>query len=135
MLGFECDCSVDVDNAPTCWTSTLRRARKTHRCIECGRAIVPGERYEVYSGLSEGKPFRHKTCLGCYHIREHFCSHGYYVGDVVALVFECLGFNYTDDPDEWDQEDVDKEDEANRAYVLARQQSIAAAKGEEVGGG
>lgn len=121
MLGFECDCSVDADDYPRVQSSTIRRARKGHTCIECGRQIEPGEHYECYSGIGhDGDPFRDHTCLGCYRIRERFCSGGWYRGGVAELVAECLGFDYRDDPDEWDQEEVDEEDETNRAYVLRK---------------
>lgn len=120
MLGFHCDCSVEIDDAPACCTTILRRARKPHHCVECGRMIEPGEQYEVYSGLNNGKAFRHSTCLGCYHIREHFCSGGCWVGEIAEQICECLGFDYRDDPANWAQDDVDEEDEANRAAVLAK---------------
>jgi len=42
-----------------------RRARKAHRCAECGRAITPGEAYEVFRGLYDGKWEAGKTCAHC----------------------------------------------------------------------
>jgi hypothetical protein len=103
--------------------STLRKARKHHQCVECRRAIEPGERYEVYSGIAcDGNAFHHKTCLGCMNIREHFCSGGWYVGMIWEQIQECLGFDYRDDPSEWDQAEVDEEDADNRAAVLAERQ-------------
>lgn len=119
MLGFECDCSVDHDAMPRVQDSTIRRARKPHTCVECGRTIAPGERYEVYSGIGhDGDPFRDSTCLGCYRIRERWCAGGWFRGGVAEQVQECLGFDYRDDPDEWDQQEVDEEDEEHRQYIM-----------------
>lgn len=127
MLGFQCDCSIDVDEPPRVQRSTVRKARKQHECIECRRGIEPGERYEVCSGIDyDGHAFDHKMRLGCRNIREHFCSGGWCVGMIWEQIHECLGFDYRDDPSEWEQEDVDEEDEANRQYVTqlaARQPS------------
>lgn len=41
------------------------RARKAHQCIECGREISPGETYEKYKGLLDGRIDTLKTCQHC----------------------------------------------------------------------
>lgn len=46
-------------------TLTKRRARKEHRCDECGRTIEAGERYEYLWGICDGEQMVHKTCLHC----------------------------------------------------------------------
>lgn len=119
MLGFECDCSVDVNEAARAESHVIRRARKRHTCGECSRIISPGERYEVYSGIDyDGAPFSDKTCLGCMRIRDRFCPGGWYRGGVAELVEQCLGFDYRDDPNEWDADEVEEEDAENRRLVL-----------------
>lgn len=40
-------------------------ARKIHKCNECRRAILPGERYHTEAYVFEGKFKRHKTCEHC----------------------------------------------------------------------
>ncbi len=47
-------------------------ARKEWRCVECGRAIRPGQRYERSAGKAEGDLFCEQTCLVCAEIREAF---------------------------------------------------------------
>lgn len=42
-----------------------RRARKAHRCYECGATIQPGDRYEYASGLCEGSWWDSHTCMAC----------------------------------------------------------------------
>lgn len=45
-------------------------ARKIHRCAECRRAIVSGERYHTEAHVFEGRFTRHKTCTHCMVARE-----------------------------------------------------------------
>lgn len=42
-----------------------RTARKTHRCYECDRAIHPGERYHILTGLYDGRWSTERTCKHC----------------------------------------------------------------------
>lgn len=42
-----------------------RRARKPHRCDECGRTIDAGEVYRFGSGLTDGWFSQWKTCHQC----------------------------------------------------------------------
>lgn len=41
------------------------KARKDHRCCECGRTIHKGERYHTQGGLNDGYFQWHKTCAHC----------------------------------------------------------------------
>jgi hypothetical protein len=100
MFGITCDCSYDGDFDNTLESEVMRTARRTHKCGECGRDIHRGERYEVASVLSDGSWSTYKTCLGCTRIRDRFCSHGWIWGGVAELVEGCIGFNYTLDPAE-----------------------------------
>lgn len=74
-------CSIDYcDARDRVHTTTHRRARKQHKCEECGRRIEAGERYRYTSGIdSDGFAFSHKLCSHC---------------DVVAewLVVNCGGW-------------------------------------------
>lgn len=42
-----------------------RRARKQHRCTECGRTIQTGERYSCITGLAEDHWQRFRICNHC----------------------------------------------------------------------
>lgn len=45
--------------------STLRTARKAHKCCECGGAIAIGEVYRYCSGIWDGEPAAYKQCRDC----------------------------------------------------------------------
>lgn len=42
------------------------KARKGHKCDECGRQVVAGETYYTASGMYEGEFNFHKICQHCY---------------------------------------------------------------------
>lgn len=93
---IQCDCSVDADgDDPSFRKQAMRRARKSHRCVECERLIEPGEQYEHVCGVWDEEWSTFRTCLGCYRIREHLCGDGWCFGEVAAQVAECIGFDYT----------------------------------------
>ena len=56
--------------APSCFSVTLRRARKQHHCCECPASIMPGEMYEYASGVWDGVGQNFKTCVPCAEVRE-----------------------------------------------------------------
>jgi hypothetical protein len=112
---LECDCSYSDGDEPRVWSVVVRRARKPHQCIECRRTIVVGEQYEYGSYCSADGDWDHsETCLSCSYIRRDFCPRGSVIGGLAELIRDCRGFDYRDDPGEWNQEDVDEEDAANR---------------------
>jgi len=47
------------------------KARKDHKCYECCRVIVKGEKYQKFSGKYDGEFFEFKTCAACESLREH----------------------------------------------------------------
>lgn len=59
-------CMTDDGEPTTFWSETRRQARKNHRCYECGRDIVRGEKYlEVcYMAYGEGW-YRNRRCQHC----------------------------------------------------------------------
>jgi hypothetical protein len=63
------DCYCDGDPA-TIYSATKPRARKEHRCDECGAKIKPGEQYENVFGVWEGYGSTWKTCERCYDLRQ-----------------------------------------------------------------
>lgn len=64
-----CSCEVDVydyDYEPVeLWRRASRKANKNHKCHECGREIVKGEKYEHVSYMHDGRFYADKTCADC----------------------------------------------------------------------
>lgn len=124
---IECDCSVDCDEYLEAWEEVWLTATSQPNiwCCECSRWIRPGESYHEGSGIhpddfedrdlylcteettAEDEEHRkyYNTCLGCKRIADRFCSGGYYLGGLSELVAECIGFDYTIDPAELEDED------------------------------
>lgn len=64
---------MDYENDNVFHSATTRKARKSHRCCECGDPILPGDVYEYVCGKAEGEIFTVKTCAACVEIRKAFC--------------------------------------------------------------
>ena len=74
------DCNVcvlgyDGDEAEF-YSSEIRKARKQHKCCECGGAILPGQSYEHVAGRWDGHMGTYKTCSLCVEIRTKFSCDG-----------------------------------------------------------
>lgn len=107
-MSEECCCIyVDDGDYPSFANATLRRAAKPHRCGECGETIRPGEEYEDARQLEEGRWYRYKTCSFCLKIRRDFFPCGWYYEGLVESFQDCMGWDYRDDPADWDDEDDD----------------------------
>ena len=63
-------CSCDYDQ-PDFINTEIRKAKKEHKCCECGYTIKPGEQYEYVFGLWNVKPDTYKTCERCLDLREN----------------------------------------------------------------
>lgn len=73
----------DYENRSRVVWKSVRQARKTHRCTECREGIRPGDRYECYDGIWDGRFSKYRTCLSCVEIRDHFaCGNGWMFGEV-----------------------------------------------------
>lgn len=68
----ECYCDYE---SPEFYISEIRRARKNHKCDECGCKILPRERYEHVSGKWNGSVGTWNTCCRCLDLREFVVSH------------------------------------------------------------
>jgi hypothetical protein len=81
------DCGVciggDVEGVCDFYAASVVKARKPHRCCECGRSITPGTNYKYVSGKYEGEFFTCKTCLPCDEILRVFSCGG-------SVMHECL---------------------------------------------
>lgn len=59
-------CMADSGEAPSHYVFGFRKARKAHRCEECGREIQPGETYRHHFGVMYGnETYSGKTCAHC----------------------------------------------------------------------
>lgn len=89
---MECSCDVYVegDGYPAFYNDLTHKARKNHRCCECGRDIIAGETYNYTSGLWDGKFDVYKTCADCVSIRNEFFSNGWNFTNVMSDLIEHL---------------------------------------------
>jgi hypothetical protein len=77
-----CPISANDGDGPSCSSSEIRKARKSHICYECRGTISPGERYKYESGIWDGRADSFKTCLLCIEIRDHFSCGGWLYGQM-----------------------------------------------------
>jgi hypothetical protein len=101
-----CECSADYDR-PSVYSRTARQARKEHQCCECRATIKKGEVYEYVTLCYDGRWSEYKTCRPCAGIANDLgcrLHEGLY-----EQFFEIFGWNYLDDPADWDDDDDDNE--------------------------
>src|SRR5271154_1617951 len=72
------------DGQSEVWVPTDRKARKDHRCTECGRAIKAGEMYQHVFSVTNGDAGVEKTCRHCRVGQEWLLKNcgGYIYGEV-----------------------------------------------------
>lgn len=74
------DCEVCIGGEPEGYCEFIhiedRKARKPHKCCECRKQILPGEKYEHARGKYEGDMWTADTCLICREIAEAFYCDG-----------------------------------------------------------
>ncbi len=90
---FESCICVDIDEVCKLLNCTQPRARKVHRCGECGHDIQPGDTYRREVTLFDGDIDTHKTCLTCLRIRDSLFDCGWYYGEMWRDIHEA----YCDD--------------------------------------
>ena len=99
-MGIECDCSYSEDwGEQRLYSAVHRKARKEHKCCECGDPIVPGEPYEYVKAMDGNLWWDCKTCLPCVRIRWRYCSGGWLHEGLAEQIHECIGFDYRYLPD------------------------------------
>lgn len=79
-------CSCDFTQ-PDFWTSVDRKARKPHKCCECGSEIKVGETYNYASGKWEDEVKNYKTCGDCVKIGELLECYG--LGAMYEQLWDC----------------------------------------------
>ena len=77
------------DNTCSFVDEKIRKARKNHKCGECGEEIQPGQSYEHARGLFDGYFFTSKTCQSCLEIRARFFS-GWIYGSILDEIYNSL---------------------------------------------
>ena len=97
-------CFCDSGPVPEFYIKTTPKARKKHKCYECGMPIAVGEQYESVRAKWEGEVKVVKTCPDCVEIRdaldemECFCwLHGSLMEDVQTQfqeAFFCPGLRF-----------------------------------------
>jgi len=97
---ISCDCSTHDGDRPSICRVEWRKARKPHKCCECGDTITKGQRYEHVSGLWDGYWDRYDTCAICVAIRERYCPNGWIYGELATQIDECLDFDYREVPED-----------------------------------
>jgi len=77
-------------DGPSVSSEVTRKARKVHKCGECGRDIHPGERYSYTWGKWEGDISVHKCCAHCEVLRA-------WLGDVCGgWIFGMVGEDFAE---------------------------------------
>jgi len=96
MSGCTCaiDVYVDCDSMATVAAIKIVKARKEYKCGECHGAIKPGEMYEHFRGLFDGRWESFRTCSTCMEIRSCLMCNWYYGG-------------VWDEIDSWFQDDLE----------------------------
>lgn len=87
---------VDVDEAPSVFSETVRTARKPHKCEECRETIQPGSKYLYESGCWDGSWSSFSTCARCANVRRDYFKGGWLYGNCVEDFRETFGFDYRD---------------------------------------
>ena len=81
---------MDYDGSNEFAHEEVRRARKSHKCVECAETIAVGDKYAYAVGKNEGDFFSVRTCLPCDEIRRAFCCDGWIFGELWREIHEQL---------------------------------------------
>ena len=63
-------CYCDYDSMPSMYSETWHKAKKDHRCCECGKTISVGQQYQRVVGVWDGDFSSYKTCERCAGLRD-----------------------------------------------------------------
>jgi len=81
---MDCCYLSDSGDTPSFCFTTFPKAKKLHKCCECGRDIAAGASYQRTSGRWEHSFEVFKTCMDCYHIRSAFDCGGWTYGQLYS---------------------------------------------------
>lgn len=85
----------DYEDYATVLCEKTRRARKDHRCGECGETIPAGALYLYEATLFDGSVSTHKTCARCWQVRRDYFN-SFIWGGLVEAFWNTHGFDYRD---------------------------------------
>lgn len=88
-------CRIDYCDDCVSFGNDERRARKSHKCCDCGREIKPGETYNYAKWLTDGYFMEAKTCAQCQ------AAAGWLIAVCNGYVFEGIGEELRE---HWDEE-------------------------------
>jgi hypothetical protein len=96
-------CSCDFDK-PDIFESIQRKARKHHKCSECGWTILPHSTYWEISGLWEGKWGHYKQCLHCQQISDRLVEAGccYGLGELYEELQDSGILIFDEESEQWE---------------------------------
>ena len=85
-----CSCIyVDVGDLAECFSEDEIKARKEHKCCECGGKIKPGETCYLAKGKWGDRWASYKTCINCKSIRDEFFCEGF---NFTVLIWDLFGY-------------------------------------------
>lgn len=74
-----------MSEQPDCYSLSTPKARKEHRCCECGGVIQVGEKYFSHNLVWEGTAATFKCCSDCEALRKKVDSWSKYAEDRTAM--------------------------------------------------
>ena len=74
-----------MSERPDCYGVKVRKARKPHKCYECGGVIEKGEQYNYHHGVWDHEAASYKVCTDCDGLREDCDATAEYDGDRTAF--------------------------------------------------
>ena len=83
-------CTCDSSDGPEFMTTRYLVARKAHKCIECGKRVKIGQKYQRVAGVWDKEFDSFATCLHCAALRNAF---EYFEGDCIpafSTLYECV---------------------------------------------
>lgn len=89
-MDFECACDLGVDETSEMIEEKTIKARKEHKCGECGATIKTGEEYYSEKSVYEGRFDTYKTCLPCKEVRDKYLTRGWFWEQIWSDLRECL---------------------------------------------
>ena len=87
---FDACICIDADDGPDFVSDRIVTARKQWKCVECGHAIHPGDRYEYVYGKWDGDTDEFRTCLPCLNIRKSLFRCGWTYGGIWDDIHESI---------------------------------------------
>ena len=91
-MSLQCCClSEDADYLYECFSEGWVKARKEHKCCECDRPILNGEKYLKSPVVHERQWHPYHTCLGCARLIDAYSCGGRVFGKLAQDIHDCFG--------------------------------------------